>query len=763
MKTNFSKLAVLIAALCTLLLVVSGCNLFGPDVSGVNKETGNITLSINGADTFRTIFPQNVVFDYYIVTIYNVDQSGSIVYNEEWHDGKVSDSIALPIGFSYQISAAAYINDLYAAGGDSVIGNLSPSGAAININLEPAADGGGTFTWDITLDDSITNAAIMIEGRSLPIILKGSGATTENSLYTDKGVYRITINLYYDCGAHVVVPEYLHIYQAMTSHYQKVFGSYSVVTLLEYVINAVSSGNWNDLTIGLFTDLEIGITFGTANFANVRSEFADLVTADGVPANLAGLKALVDAALVINGIAASYESQDDAEEAVTGLIQNGTSVGYVLAGQTLFITIGSYNITTAVIPPPIVIGDWTWVSFNDSHEGGTSTIDLTQGEGSLNDRVTISGTITNDIPNGGYANWEIIPNTAALAELKTAGAISFEMIGDGREYIFKLVTPDVTDYRFHQVVFEAPDGQNTIYISLVNLYQPNWGTGSIDVPFNQNNVTSIQMQPAGTDWDYDYEVTMWDLQFHVPPRSITGNMGQYQYGHGSIIGTANLQQASWILSGTTFDSFKNADLLIIQLGEDPTANLELSWQEKSTEGNWYDGWNNTIIYTSDIYQNGASYEDGVLTIDLALAIADYADFLTQSDVKLIFSHYDGGNINDLDIISANFGSANNGNILINIDFDQFQELAPNINGGTVFRTDTGPARPGSATLTANPPAETTYDEIEWRVNNIPETGVTNTFDFNAAGRGIGGPYYVTVRVRIGTVWYSQTVEFTVAP
>jgi len=73
----------------------------------------------------------------------------------------------------------------------------------------------------------------------------------------------------------------------------------------------------------------------------------------------------------------------------------------------------------------------------------------------------------------------------------------------------------------------------------------------------------------------------------------------------------------------------------------------------------------------------------------------------------------------------------------------------------------------------------TYDGVEWRLNNtiltrsasgtvgtdviMNDTTHVDTYTFKSAGKDLGGPYDVTVRVTIDGKTYSRTVEITVAP
>jgi len=94
---------------------------------------------------------------------------------------------------------------------------------------------------------------------------------------------------------------------------------------------------------------------------------------------------------------------------------------------------------------------------------------------------------------------------------------------------------------------------------------------------------------------------------------------------------------------------------------------------------------------------------------------------------------------------------------ISITNFSIDDKTPNIQGGTVSRTGNVYSQTKQLTVTGS------FDEIIWLVDGVSAGITTANYTFSAAGRKLGGPYFVTVRVKIGTAWYTKTIEFTVAP
>jgi len=158
----------------------------------------------------------------------------------------------------------------------------------------------------------------------------------------------------------------------------------------------------------------------------------------------------------------------------------------------------------------ITIGNWKWTVFNDSLDGGTSTITMTRGTGADSNKLTFSGKVTNAYQYG-YAGIDPQPNDKEFAKLKTASYVSFKVKGDGGRYRFIARTSDITDYSDYRKEYIFGTSETTITINLKNLDRPGWGQ-SQSIPFNQNNLTMINIQRLAEHGTGAFNLTVWDLK-----------------------------------------------------------------------------------------------------------------------------------------------------------------------------------------------------------------------------------------------------------
>jgi hypothetical protein len=181
-------------------------------------------------------------------------------------------------------------------------------------------------------------------------------------------------------------------------------------------------------------------------------------------------------------------------------------------------------------------GDLSWYVFNDSIDGGTSTITKTQGSGNDSNKWTFSGDVRK-IPGEtwGYAGWGTAPNSARLTAFRNADSFSFKCKGDGKKYWVKVLTSDITDHDDYYKVFTVPTAESTITVNYSDLAQQGHG---VQKPFNKNHITNIEFTAEASDnrtGEGPFTVTMWDLQANGGSSS-----------GGGVSGTA-----TFIISGLT--------------------------------------------------------------------------------------------------------------------------------------------------------------------------------------------------------------------
>jgi len=161
-----------------------------------------------------------------------------------------------------------------------------------------------------------------------------------------------------------------------------------------------------------------------------------------------------------------------------------------------------------------VSGTWTWGTYNDSSESGTSTISVSE----TNGKRTYSGSIVStdfDDYTGGYAGWAVKPDTSTLPYLKAATSISFKVTGDNKTYTLQVPTSDITDSSYYQKTFTVTAAETTVTIPLTSLVTPGWGQSSEGTAFNKQNATELLFQASlGTTGEGTYNITIWDLKLN---------------------------------------------------------------------------------------------------------------------------------------------------------------------------------------------------------------------------------------------------------
>jgi len=173
-------------------------------------------------------------------------------------------------------------------------------------------------------------------------------------------------------------------------------------------------------------------------------------------------------------------------------------------------------------------GDWKWYTWNDTPDGGTSTIAMTQGSGNDSNKWTFSGNVQKiQGKTYGYAGWGTEPNSAILAAFKSAESFSFKCKGDGKKYWTQVKTSDVTDYNYHLKIFQTSTTEQTITINYSDLAQdPTWG---VQKPFDKNKIIAIEFHARAEDNITNtglFSVTIWDLKANGGSSSGGGGKGK---------------------------------------------------------------------------------------------------------------------------------------------------------------------------------------------------------------------------------------------
>lgn len=358
MRRTKSETGKIIPGLVLALLVIFGCqspfDLPKTADSATEKipaGKGAISLSINGQGPRRTILPTATQDDFAKFVLTFTATTGGEDAEETWV-GKGSGAVVLDVG-NYNLIVKAYLTaeDASPTAQSDAIAVTVPASATVNVPLKPITNGNGTFKWTVLYPDDVVSAAIAIASED------GSGFTPQNINILTEGVdgdgeltaktgtvalptgcYRVTFTLTNSDDKTVEMQEIMYIYYNLESVFTQDFTDYFSTTLLEVILSA-GQNEWDFDSIGIqaghFGFLEIqGVDY--SNLQTLSGHFNTLCTSPGeVPSDIDGLKALVDAALILSasnhngtGIsnAAQWENRDAAESAISALAVNGTTI-----------------------------------------------------------------------------------------------------------------------------------------------------------------------------------------------------------------------------------------------------------------------------------------------------------------------------------------------------------------------------------------------------------------------------------------------------
>jgi hypothetical protein len=165
-----------------------------------------------------------------------------------------------------------------------------------------------------------------------------------------------------------------------------------------------------------------------------------------------------------------------------------------------------------------VLGDWAFEPGDDANDKGTSTIKMTVADEVIDGQTVktyhFKGTVTNATQYG-LVQVTMTPDEETLALLKTASAISFKMLADGRPYVIEAPISTVKDWGFHRFTVKTePAGEIQEHkIEMRMFMQPAWAT---TVKFNKERLTSIRIQTvnAAEGGVGPYEFKVWDVKIY---------------------------------------------------------------------------------------------------------------------------------------------------------------------------------------------------------------------------------------------------------
>jgi len=165
---------------------------------------------------------------------------------------------------------------------------------------------------------------------------------------------------------------------------------------------------------------------------------------------------------------------------------------------------------------PVSETSWDWLVNGDADNGGSSTIEMTEGTEEGVPAYSFKGSIT-DKYEYGFVNVKLMPtDSATLDTLKKAKAISFRVLGDGEPYAVKITTSDVKDYAYFEYRFDTEEGKPlTIIVPVEHFMQPSWGKAVGNGLINLDNAEFIEYQTTRNGSPGPYEFKLWDFRVHT--------------------------------------------------------------------------------------------------------------------------------------------------------------------------------------------------------------------------------------------------------
>ena len=332
--------------------------------------TGTLSLAIGARGAGRTILPGTTRHDF---VSFRLDFSpapecglGNTGTSEYQHRDSLTDGAAeleLNAG-TWNLGVTAFLERaegerLEAASG-SLAGIKVPPGGTVEggVTLYPIRAGRGGFAWAITFEQNITAAYMLITRIDEtpyrgPVHLVADGAPvpggSPGSLELYSGQYRVVFALRNDRGEGVRISETLHVYQNMQSGFAGTFGrGHFPATLLNHILDSWNGDQWDFYEAGItawhFGFLGMG-GICDDNFDKAVSWFNALCAESPAPTDVAGLRALADAALVGMGTGAGFRAaavyQGAVQTAVEKMAVNNSDIVFRWEDGSSVLTVGT--------------------------------------------------------------------------------------------------------------------------------------------------------------------------------------------------------------------------------------------------------------------------------------------------------------------------------------------------------------------------------------------------------------------------------------
>jgi hypothetical protein len=171
--------------------------------------------------------------------------------------------------------------------------------------------------------------------------------------------------------------------------------------------------------------------------------------------------------------------------------------------------------------PTLATGDW--MSYTDQEgDGGSSTSKIVSAEQVIDGKTVMVHHVTGNVTTKfqyGFAGWGLNHDEETLERYKTAKALSFWILGDGKRYTIKFKTERIIDYGYFEYSFNTEEGTPLlIEVPIKYFMQPSWAAPVGSLSLFQKLATGVEWQ-THESWRKDpnnnpFEIRMWDFTIY---------------------------------------------------------------------------------------------------------------------------------------------------------------------------------------------------------------------------------------------------------
>jgi hypothetical protein len=171
--------------------------------------------------------------------------------------------------------------------------------------------------------------------------------------------------------------------------------------------------------------------------------------------------------------------------------------------------------------PTLATGEWT--AYTDQEgDGGSSTSKIVSAEEVIDGKTVLVHHVTGNVTTKfqyGFAGWGLDQDEATLELYKTAKAVSFWILGDGKRYTIKFKTDRIMDYGYFEYSFNTEAGEPLLVeVPIKYFMQPSWAAPVGSLGLFQKLAIGVEWQ-THESWRKDpnnnpFEIKMWDFTIY---------------------------------------------------------------------------------------------------------------------------------------------------------------------------------------------------------------------------------------------------------